>query len=131
MPMGDRTGPWGHGPMTGRAAGYCAGFGAPGYMNRGPGFGFGRGWGRGGGRGGRGWRHWFYATGLTGWQRAAAGWAGWGQPGQWTSVPPENEIDQLRQQAGFLERMLNAIRQRIDQLAPQQAPSQTDKPGDA
>ncbi|MGC8991216.1 MAG: DUF5320 domain-containing protein, partial [Verrucomicrobiia bacterium] len=77
------------------------------------------------------WRHWFYATGLTGWQRAAAGWAGWGQPGQWTSVPPANEVDQLRQQAGFLERMLSAIRQRIDQLAPQKAPNQTDKPGDA
>ena len=65
MPRGDRTGPRGAGPMTGRAAGYCAGYSVPGYMNptityrrgwgrgfgRGRGRGFGRGWGRGFGRG--------------------------------------------------------------------------------
>jgi hypothetical protein len=59
MPRGDRTGPWGWGPMTGRAAGYCAGYPVPGYMNpiHGYGRGWGRGYGRGGGRGfGRGWR---------------------------------------------------------------------------
>lgn len=28
MPRGDRTGPMGMGPMTGRGAGYCGGFGA-------------------------------------------------------------------------------------------------------
>jgi len=33
MPRGDRTGPAGMGPMTGRAAGYCAGYGVPGYLN--------------------------------------------------------------------------------------------------
>ena len=33
MPRGDRTGPGGMGPMTGRAAGYCAGSGTPGFMN--------------------------------------------------------------------------------------------------
>jgi len=33
MPFGNGTGPAGLGPMTGRAAGYCAGFGMPGYMN--------------------------------------------------------------------------------------------------
>lgn len=33
MPRRDRTGPAGMGPMTGRAAGYCAGYGTPGYMN--------------------------------------------------------------------------------------------------
>ena len=65
MPLGDRTGPWGLGPMTGRGMGYCAGFPVPGFMNPGYGFGygFGRGFGfdRGFGRGlgfgrGRGWR---------------------------------------------------------------------------
>ena len=62
MPRGDRTGPWGLGPMTGRAAGYCAGYPVPGYMNPIPGWGWGmgrgrgRGWGRGFGRGfGRWW----------------------------------------------------------------------------
>ena len=53
MPRGDRTGPWGAGPMTGRAAGYCAGYPVPGYMN--PPVGYGRGWRHGHGRGwGRG-----------------------------------------------------------------------------
>jgi len=33
MPRGDRTGPAGIGPMTGRAAGYCAGYNTPGFMN--------------------------------------------------------------------------------------------------
>ncbi len=33
MPLGDGTGPAGMGPMTGRAAGYCAGYPVPGYMN--------------------------------------------------------------------------------------------------
>ena len=57
MPRGDRKGPWGAGPMTGRAAGYCAGYSVPGYTNpiggygRGGGRGYGRGWGRGFGRG--------------------------------------------------------------------------------
>ena len=33
MPHGDGTGPAGLGPMTGRAAGFCAGYSVPGYMN--------------------------------------------------------------------------------------------------
>lgn len=33
MPRGDRTGPMGLGPMTGGAAGYCAGFPIPGYVS--------------------------------------------------------------------------------------------------
>lgn len=33
MPGGDGTGPAGMGSMTGRAAGYCAGYAVPGYMN--------------------------------------------------------------------------------------------------
>jgi len=32
MPGGDRTGPIGAGPMTGRGAGYCAGYNMPGIM---------------------------------------------------------------------------------------------------
>ncbi len=62
MPRGDKTGPWGAGPMTGRAAGYCAGYNIPGFANSGRGYGrgFGRGWRHGFGRGwnrgfGRGW----------------------------------------------------------------------------
>ena len=71
MPWGDRTGPSGMGPMTGRGAGYCAGYDRPGYMN--PGFGY-RAFGRGG-FGGHGYRHWYYATGLPFWARSG-GYAG-------------------------------------------------------
>ena len=40
MPGGDGTGPMGMGPMTGRAAGYGAGYPVPGFMNPVPGRGF-------------------------------------------------------------------------------------------
>ena len=49
MPKGDKTGPTGQGSMTGRAAGYCAGYSVPGFMN--PIDGYGRGLGRACGRG--------------------------------------------------------------------------------
>ena len=50
MPGGNMTGPMGLGPMTGRAAGLCAGYPAPGYMSPGPGYiNPGPGWGFGGG----------------------------------------------------------------------------------
>jgi hypothetical protein len=56
MPRGDRRGPEGFGPMTGRGMGYCAGNDTPGYMNGFKGFfrrglGCGRGFGRGFGYG--------------------------------------------------------------------------------
>lgn len=86
MPGGDRTGPAGMGPMTGRAAGFCAGYGAHGYMNAG-GRGFGRGGGFGGG--GRGCRNRFYATGLPGWLRGGRG----------GTMPSEPELAVLKGQA--------------------------------
>jgi len=122
MPGGDRTGPIGMGPMTGRAAGYCAGYPMPGYMNPVGGRGF-WGWGRGRG-GGRGWRNWFHATGLTGWQRAAMGYPAGG------TVPPtaafaapfgptmstEQQLDGLKGQAEYFEDALEGIRKRIAEL---------------
>ena len=51
MPGGDGTGPMGRGPMTGRAAGFCAEQSTPGSTTPGYGQGFGRGRGRGIGRG--------------------------------------------------------------------------------
>ncbi len=33
MPRGNRTGPMGQGPITGRGAGFCAGYALPGYAN--------------------------------------------------------------------------------------------------
>ncbi len=62
MPRGDRTGPEGMGPMTGRQLGYCAGNSRPGFMEPGRfgGRGFGRGFRHGYGRGrgmGYGYQH--------------------------------------------------------------------------
>ncbi|HIJ66599.1 MAG TPA: DUF5320 domain-containing protein [Candidatus Hydrogenedentes bacterium] len=119
MPRGDGTGPIGMGPMTGRAAGYCAGYAVPGYMNAIPGRGF---WGRGRG-GGRGWRNWFYATGLTGWPRAAMGWPVFGGLGVAPYGAPfgpviteEQEIEALKGQAEHFARVLDGINKRIREL---------------
>ena len=122
MPAGNGTGPRGMGPMTGRGAGYCAGYGAPGYANPMPGRGFGMGWGRGGGwGGGRGWRNMYYATGLPGWARY--GYAPvWGAPpaaayGPYGAPPtPEQETEFLKSQAEMLKEELDAISQRIAEL---------------
>jgi hypothetical protein len=126
MPRGDRTGPAGLGPMTGRGAGFCAGSGVPGYANPGPGRGWGRGggWGGGWGRGGRGhgWRHGYYATGLPGWARG--GWPGpWGPapyapPAPWPQNAPDDvgDAESLREQAGYLEEALANVRKRLDEL---------------
>lgn len=104
MPGGDRTGPAGMGPMTGRAAGFCAGYPTAGYMNPVGGRGY-WGWGRGGGWGRR---NWYYATGLPFWARTAPGFAG---------VPTvEQEREALRQQSQYLQDSLDAINRRIEDL---------------
>lgn len=53
MPRGDKTGPDGNGPRTGRGLGYCSGYDSPGFTKGVPrgGAGYGRGFGRGYGRG--------------------------------------------------------------------------------
>ena len=103
MPGGDRTGPAGAGPMTGRGLGLCGGYGAPGFTEGGATPRFARGgrpWG-----GGRGWRHWFHATGLPGWLRFG------------TALPsPEQEKKALESQAKWLEDELAAIRRRIEEV---------------
>jgi len=117
MPSGDRTGPMGMGPRSGRAAGYCAGFGMPGYMNpmagRGFGMGFGRGRGargRGFGGGGRGWRHMFYATGVPGWARFGGYAAAYPKP------DPEAEKQSLQSQAEALQEELDLIKKRLSEI---------------
>ena len=104
MPGGDRTGPVGLGPMTGRGAGYCASFAVPGYVN--PSFGPGRGrgfWGRGGGRG---WRNRCY-PGLR-----QAGYYG----PTMAAADPENELQVLQNQAEAMKANLEQINERIAQL---------------
>ncbi len=111
MPRGDGTGPAGMGPMTGRGAGFYAGNGMPGFMNPGVGWGFGPRGGRGmfGRGGGRGRRNWFWATGLTGWQRAGIGWP--------SSQPTaEQELGALRDQVKFMENGMKEAQERIREL---------------
>jgi len=111
MPRGDGTGPMGMGSMTGRGAGYCAGFGQPGYATPGPGRGiaFGRGCGRGFGRG-FGWRAWGYRGAVA---PGAGAYAGpWGA----RQVTREEELDYLRSQAGMLKDELDAISGRLRDL---------------
>ena len=134
MPRGDGTGPMGMGPMTGRAAGYCAGFGAPGSMNLIPGRGY-WGWGRGRG-GGRGRRNWYYATGMTGWQRTAAGVPAWGHPYAYGGFygPPapaamnrQQEIDMLKGQMEYLEDMLENVHMQLKELEGEAAKTTSQK----
>jgi hypothetical protein len=109
------------GPMTGRAAGFCAGYGMPGFMNPVGGRGY---WGAGRG-GGRGRRNWYYATGLPGWARASSGYPAWGGavnpyvphagPAP-AAMGAEQELAGLKQQAEYLKNTLGEIDKRIQQL---------------
>jgi len=129
MPAGDGTGPMGMGPMTGGARGYCAGYPAPGGVRPGSGRAF---WGRGAypragrsvglgfGGGGRGWRHWYYATGLPRWAR-------WGVPpaavqgAPYTGPSREQEIEILKDEAQWLKERLEEIGTRMDELSQEPA----------
>jgi hypothetical protein len=117
MPGGDRTGTMGMGAMTGRAAGYCAGFGVPGYANPVPGRGFGMGFGRSRGAcgrgfdvGRRGWRNMFHATGLPGWMRFG------GYAAQHQKPDPEMEKHVLKNQAEALQSELDFIKKRLGEI---------------
>lgn len=120
MPAGDRTGPWGMGPRTGRGLGFCSGYAHPGYMTAGPGSGFGR--GRGLGRGfGRG-------RGMGRFSPFMSSWAGsyWSYPyppaAPYGATPPGayppsvNEAEALADEAAFLEAELDRIRERLGEL---------------
>jgi len=127
MPGGDGTGPGGFGPMTGRAAGFCAGFGMPGYMNSVGGRGF---WGRARGRGfGRG-----FGWARAGYPRPAFGgvaypyayapavnpYAYGAQPFA-PGVTAQQEVDGLKGQAEYLEDALDGVKKRIEELESQKS----------
>ncbi len=117
MPGGDRTGPVGAGPRTGRAAGFCAGYGMPGFA--GPGFGFGRGMGFGRG-GGRGWRHRYYAAGVPGRGRGRFGYAAQNREAPPVDMPtegdPRMELADLKDQSSYLQQTLDRVQRRIEEL---------------
>ena len=112
MARGDRTGPAGAGTMSGRAAGYCVGYGVPGFANPlfggrfgrrggvGPGRGFGFGWGRGAWRGPVGGSDHYLPYGVP----AAP------------ALSRDQEIEQLKDQAKYFEGALEEIGKRIQDL---------------
>jgi len=131
MPGGDRTGPMGMGPRTGRSLGFCEGYPEPGYTKPGFGRGF---YSRGGvfGGGGRGRRNQYYATGLPGWARYGRGMQAWGispqipagystTPGYYGEpltpvVSEEDRINFLKDQAKYLEESLSEIKRQISEV---------------
>lgn len=110
MPRGDGTGPMGYGPMTGRAAGYCAGYGVPGYAN--PGVGRGLGFRRGFGFG-RGYRWAYRPVGVPVWARPNYDIV---EPAPPYRPDKETEKRLLRERAEYLEDELKTIKKRIDEL---------------
>ena len=125
MPGGDGTGPLGLGLMTGRAAGFCAGYPVPGYMNPIPGRGWsrGRGWGRGRGLG----QGWFgsgypYASPYYGGGYAYPSYGpGYGSPYgadpyYAQEITPQQESDMLKDQATAMQEELKSITDRISEL---------------
>lgn len=110
MPRGDGRGPMGMGAMTGRGAGYCAGFATPGFANPMPGRGFGMAYGGGRGFGGRG--------------RRAAGFCGWMMPFAAPAAPgftPEAEQQMLKSQAESLQAELEFVRKRLSEIEVKEA----------
>ena len=102
MPRGDRTGPAGAGPMTGRAAGFCAGFNRPGFQNM-PGMGGGFGGGRG--------------------RAMRSGFGFWNRP--WPQVAPQapaacDEKESLKNEAAYLKSQLESIQQRLEEIDNQE-----------
>jgi hypothetical protein len=123
MPRGDRTGPMGAGPRTGRAMGYCSGYPNPGFMNPGAGYGyargmgFGGGWGRGMGLGrGRGWRRsWGYPY-PTEYYPPIPGFRTPYDPWGAAEITPEQEHDILKSEAKALKDEIVQIEKRIKEL---------------
>ncbi len=105
MSRGDRRGPEGFGPMTGRGLGYCAGYDSPGFAKGIPRGGGGFGGGR---RFGRGFRGGFQS----GYYRMPA--APQYDPVQQTA---EQELASLKQNADYLKQDLESINKRIDELS--------------
>ena len=121
MPGGDRTGPAGRGPMTGRAAGYCAGYPVPGYANpSGPGYGHGFGYGRGFGRG-------YWGRGRGFWRRDYYPDPYYGPAPYYRDIYPEpikgEEKSYLEDMVKGLEGELKAIKERLQEFSKEKKES--------
>lgn len=103
MPRGDRRGPEGMGPMTGRGMGYCNNYPNPGFTKGVPrgGAGFNQGYRRGMG-GGRGYRNFGYQN------------YAYPQTNVDESKLIENEMEILKNQMSILEKRLSEIKKDQD-----------------
>lgn len=108
MPYGDRTGPDGMGPMTGRGLGFCAGYAAPGALTGGRGRG---GFGRYG-SGGRGVRNRFWQSGGGRFSAQLYNYGPYEGPG----MTPADEKESLRNEARFMQQSLDEINRRLSEL---------------
>ena len=110
MPGGDRRGPDGRGPMSGRGLGYCAGYNSPGFtkgmpMGRGLGHGY---WGHGRGYG---WRNHSYSTPY--YEPVSYHRNVYSEPNR------EDEKRYLEDMAKGLEEELKSIKERLQDLSKQ------------
>ena len=114
MPGGNRMGPMSAGSMTGRAAGFCAGYATPGFANHAGGRKLGLGMGRGcgfvaGGRGGGfGFRNRNYAAGAP---NVPVG-GSWQAP----EMTADQEKEYLSNDVKALENELKATKKRLSEL---------------
>ncbi len=108
MPRGDRTGPLGEGPMTGRGMGDCTGYNdvpRRRYYGRGAGLGLRRGFARGAGRG--------FGRGI------GRGFArGYGYDGyvNYQPLTQTEEKEYLMEEKDYLKKQLEDLQQRLDNL---------------
>ena len=98
MPGGDRTGPMGMGPMSGKGAGFCNDSRLPWCAYPG---GFGH---------GRGFRRMFQVTGLPGWRRFGYSFD------QGAGEAVFNEKDFLKRQKDVLQEELKNLEKRLEDL---------------
>lgn len=107
MPRGDRTGPYGYGPMSGQGAGFCAGYDMPGYANAG--------FYRGGmrmGRRARGGRHSRFYGGMgRGWMGNAA----YAVPYP-ADMSPAEKTDMLKTREAWLQEQLEEVQQEMGDI---------------
>jgi hypothetical protein len=103
MPRGDRTGPMGMGPMTGRRMGVCTGAVAQANYAGGYGVGCGRGPGFG-----RGFRRMAWGAGVPGWGGAAPFVA---------AAAPVDTKAVLAERAAFLQSELEIIKKQLETLS--------------
>jgi hypothetical protein len=109
----------GMGSMTGRAAGFCAGSGMPGYANAQARRGFGVGYGRGrafrGRNAGIRLRYGFQTSGLPGWMRIG------GYDAPYRDSDPDFEKQTLKNQVNALQLELEIIKKRFSEIETERA----------